>query len=112
VRLSVALPNFLLQCKPDAEWVPYTIAVRAFSLFAFVPCSSSCIKPNVINKINSTTQHYMIKSKECLNKKLKKKQPTRGKKKRKDQSPNKKPHPKAQNTQWGTLKAEITKPRT
>ncbi len=33
------------------------------------------------------------------------------KKKQKNQSPNKRSHPKMQNTQWGALKGEIKKPR-
>jgi hypothetical protein len=32
-------------------------------------------------------------------------------KKKKDQNPNKRSHPKVQNTQWGALKGEIKKPR-
>jgi hypothetical protein len=32
------------------------------------------------------------------------------KKKRKDQSPNKRSHPKVQNAQWGSLKRKNTKP--
>jgi hypothetical protein len=34
------------------------------------------------------------------------------KKKRKDQSPNKRSHPKAQNAQWEALEGKIKKPRT
>jgi hypothetical protein len=38
VRLSVCFAEFPSFCnvKPDAEWVPYTIAVPSFSLFAFL----------------------------------------------------------------------------
>jgi hypothetical protein len=32
--------------------------------------------------------------------------------KRKNSSPNKRPHPKEQNAQWGAIRGEITEPRT
>jgi hypothetical protein len=42
------------------------------------------------------------------------KTPSKGtrKEKRKDQSPNKRTHQKAQNAQWGAQRGEIKKPRT
>jgi hypothetical protein len=45
---------------------------------------------------------------------MKEKHPTREqeKKKRKDPSPNKRPHLKVANTQWGALRGKNTKPRT
>jgi len=73
-----------LQCKPDAEeWVPYTIAVQVLaSLHLCHHAHPHVLKTQCNNNINSTTQLYMIKSKEYLNKEIKKKHPTREQKKK------------------------------